>query len=80
MAFTGRALPRQLGSLFAEEKNRNLCMEKADTLGEVRQRTLVLDLSSGTDKLTCLCLPSSQEEAWRLFPGSSAQFFLLPEI
>lgn len=22
----------------------------------------------------------SQEEAWKLFPGSSVQFFLLPEI
>lgn len=50
-------------------------MEKADTLGEMWQRTLVLDFSTSTDKLTCLCLPLSQEESWRIFPGSSSQVF-----
>lgn len=28
----------------------------------------------------CLSLSLPQEEAWRLFPGSGAQFFLLPKI
>lgn len=71
-------MPRKLHNFFAKEKRANLCMEKADTLGEMQQRTLVLDFATGTGKLACLC-PCPRRKLGGSFQAL-VQFFLLPEI
>lgn len=43
---------------------------EAETLGEKQQKTLVLDFSTGPDKLISLCQPLSWGKAWKFFPGT----------